>query len=62
MRLPDGRSWDDARETVADLMIDAVEAYAPGFRNSVNWVSPSLPLRDVVRLSGGHHSTAGRWT
>jgi aspartate/methionine/tyrosine aminotransferase len=26
------------------------------------WVSPSLPLRDVVRLSGGHHSTPGRWT
>ena len=25
-------------------------------------VSPSLPLRDVVRLSGGHHSTPGRWT
>src|SRR5271165_511089 len=29
----------------------------PEFR--ANWVSPSLPLRDVVRLSGGHHSTAG---
>src|SRR5271166_3261695 len=29
---------------------------------SRNWVSPSLPLRDVVRLSGGHHSTPGRWT
>ena len=27
-----------------------------------NWVSPSLPLRDVVRLPGGHHSTPGRWT
>ena len=29
---------------------------------SLEWVSPSLPLRDVVRLSGGHHSTPGRWT
>src|SRR5271166_4083104 len=29
---------------------------------SRNWVSPSLPLRDVVRLPGGHHSTPGRWT
>ena len=28
----------------------------------INWVSPSLPLRDVVRLPGGHHSTPGRWT
>jgi phytoene dehydrogenase-like protein len=33
--LPDGRSWDDAREEVADLMIDTVEAYAPSFRASV---------------------------
>ncbi len=34
-KLPDGRSWDDARETVADLMIDTVEGYAPGFKASV---------------------------
>ncbi|HEY3623072.1 MAG TPA: NAD(P)/FAD-dependent oxidoreductase [Roseiarcus sp.] len=34
-KLPDGRSWDEARETVADLMIDTVESYAPGFRASV---------------------------
>ncbi len=34
-KLPDGRSWDEKRETVADLMIDTVEAYAPGFRASV---------------------------
>ena len=34
-KLPDGRSWDDARETVADLMIDTVDAYAPGFKGSV---------------------------
>ena len=33
--LPDGRSWDEARETVADLMIDTVDAYAPGFKASV---------------------------
>ena len=31
-------------------------------RNPRKLVSPSLPLRDVVRLSGGHHSTPGRWT
>ena len=34
-KLHEGRSWDDARETVADLMIDTVEAYAPGFQASV---------------------------
>jgi phytoene dehydrogenase-like protein len=33
--LPDGRSWDEAREAVADRMIDTVEAYAPGFKRSV---------------------------
>ena len=32
------------------------------FKFDPKWVSPSLPLRDVVRLSGGHHSTPGRWT
>jgi phytoene dehydrogenase-like protein len=34
-KLPDGRSWDEARDTVADLMIDTVESYAPGFKASV---------------------------
>lgn len=34
-RLPDGSSWDDHRDAVADLMIDAVDAYAPNFRRSV---------------------------
>ncbi len=31
-QLPDGRSWNDRREEVADLMIDTVERYAPGFQ------------------------------
>jgi phytoene dehydrogenase-like protein len=30
-----GRSWDDAREEVADLMIETVNAFAPNFRASV---------------------------
>ena len=30
-QLPDGRSWDDHREEVADLMIATVDKYAPGF-------------------------------
>jgi phytoene dehydrogenase-like protein len=29
------RSWDDHRETVADLMIDTVDRYAPNFKRSV---------------------------
>lgn len=53
--LPGGRSWDDARETVADLMIDTVEAYAPGFRSSVmarKILSP-LDLERDFGLVGG---------
>ena len=33
--LPDGASWADHREEVADLVIDTVNAYAPNFRQSV---------------------------
>ncbi len=33
--LPDGKSWDDHREEVADLMIATVDKYAPGFAASV---------------------------
>lgn len=33
--LPDGRDWDDHREEVADLMIDTVDHWAPGFRDLV---------------------------
>ena len=54
-QLPDGRSWDAARETVADLMIEAVEAYAPGFKASViarKILSP-LDLERDFGLVGG---------
>jgi len=33
--LPDGRSWEDAREAAADTVIDAVDAYAPNFAASI---------------------------
>ncbi|HET7882634.1 MAG TPA: NAD(P)/FAD-dependent oxidoreductase [Acetobacteraceae bacterium] len=33
--LPDGRSWDDAREEAADLITDAVNDWAPNFKASV---------------------------
>ncbi|MGH6674400.1 MAG: phytoene desaturase family protein [Xanthobacteraceae bacterium] len=35
LRFDDGSSWEQHRETVADLMIDTVEAYAPGFKASI---------------------------
>jgi phytoene dehydrogenase-like protein len=53
--LPDGRSWDDHRDEVADLMIDTVEAHAPGFRASVvarQALSP-LDLERTFGLVGG---------
>jgi phytoene dehydrogenase-like protein len=33
--LPDGRSWHDAREQAARLILDTVDAHAPNFRASV---------------------------
>ena len=53
--LPDGRSWDGARETVADLMIDTVEAYAPGFKASViaRQILTPLDLERDFGLVGG---------
>jgi phytoene dehydrogenase-like protein len=33
--LSGGRSWDDHREEVADLMIATVDRFAPGFKDSV---------------------------
>jgi phytoene dehydrogenase-like protein len=53
--LPDGRSWDDCRDEVADVMIDTVERYAPGFKASViarQALSP-LDLERVFGLTGG---------
>ncbi len=53
--LPDGRSWDDHREEVADLMIDTVERYAPGFKASVvgRQILSPLDLERVFGLTGG---------
>jgi phytoene dehydrogenase-like protein len=54
-QLPDGRSWDEHRERVADLMIETVDRYAPGFKASVigrQALSP-LDLERVFGLTGG---------
>jgi len=54
-KLPDGRSWDDAREEVADLMIETVETYAPGFKASViaRTILTPLDLERDFGLIGG---------
>jgi phytoene dehydrogenase-like protein len=54
-QLPDGKSWRDHRDTVADLIIDTVERYAPGFKASVvgrQALSP-LDLEETFGLTGG---------
>jgi phytoene dehydrogenase-like protein len=53
--LPDGSSWDDRRETVADLMIDTVDRYAPGFKASViaRQINSPLDLERTFGLVGG---------
>jgi phytoene dehydrogenase-like protein len=54
-QLPDGRSWDQHREEVADLMIATVDNYAPGFAASVigrQMLSP-LDLERQFGLLGG---------
>ena len=50
-RFADGTSWDQHRETVADLMIDTVETYAPGFKASVIARQSFSPL-DLERTFG----------
>src|ERR1044072_7337433 len=53
--LSGGRSWDDHREEVADLMIATVDRYAPGFRQSVlgRQILSPLDLERTFGLIGG---------
>jgi phytoene dehydrogenase-like protein len=53
--LPDGKSWDDAREVVADLMIDTVNKFAPNFKASViaRQIHSPLDLERKFGLIGG---------
>jgi phytoene dehydrogenase-like protein len=53
--LPGGRSWDDHREEVADLMIATVDSYAPGFAASVigRQILSPLDLERQFGLLGG---------
>ena len=50
-----GRSWDDHREAVADLMIDTVDAYAPNFKRAVlgRQIMSPLDLERTFGLIGG---------
>jgi len=54
-QLPGGRSWDDCREQVADLMIDTVNAHAPNFKAAVlgRQIMSPLDLERTFGLVGG---------
>ena len=54
-QLPDGKSWDDHRDEVANLMIATVDQYAPGFAASVlgRQVLSPLDLERQFGLLGG---------
>jgi phytoene dehydrogenase-like protein len=53
--LPDGRSWDDAREEVADLIVDTVTDHAPNFKGSIiaRQIHSPLDLERKFGLIGG---------
>jgi phytoene dehydrogenase-like protein len=54
-RLPGDASWDDHRGTVADLMIETVNTYAPNFKQSVigRQIFSPLDLERTFGLVGG---------
>jgi phytoene dehydrogenase-like protein len=54
-QLPNGESWDAHRQTVADLMIDTVNEYAPNFKASVlgRQIMSPLDLERTFGLIGG---------
>jgi len=52
---PQGESWDEHRAAAADTILNTVEAYAPGFKDSILGVQSHSPL-DLERkfgLTGG---------
>jgi phytoene dehydrogenase-like protein len=53
--LPDGASWDDHRERVADVMIELVNRHAPNFKASVlgRQIMSPLDLERTFGLIGG---------
>jgi len=54
-KLPAGRSWDDARDEAADLIIETVNQHAPNFKSSVlgRMVLSPLDLERKLGLVGG---------
>ena len=55
--LPAGRSWNDHRDGVADLMVDTVERFAPGFveHRRTTGSQPAPRPGAGVRFDGRRH-------
>jgi phytoene dehydrogenase-like protein len=53
--LPDGRSWDDVREEVADHIIDTVAAHSPNFRQAIvgRQINSPLDIERKLNMVGG---------
>ena len=53
--LPDGRSWDEAREEAADHVIETVNTHAPNFRDAIiaRQIMSPLDLEREFGLIGG---------
>jgi phytoene dehydrogenase-like protein len=53
--LPNGQTWDDVKEQVADLIIDTVNKYVPNFKQSIvgRMVLSPLDLEREFGLIGG---------
>ena len=53
--LPDGRSWDDVREQVADEIIDTVSKYSPNFRQLIvaRQINSPLDIERKLNMVGG---------
>ncbi|MCP3674997.1 MAG: NAD(P)/FAD-dependent oxidoreductase [Gammaproteobacteria bacterium] len=53
--LPDGQTWDDIREEVADSIIDYVTQFAPNFKDSIvgRQIKSPLDLEREFGLIGG---------
>ena len=53
--LPDGRSWDEVKESVADQIVDTVAAYAPNFKASIvgRQINSPLDIERKLNMVGG---------
>jgi phytoene dehydrogenase-like protein len=53
--LPDGRSWDDVKEEVADHIVDTVARHSPNFRQAIvgRQINSPLDIERKLNMVGG---------